>query len=85
MKWLLTPETGYRFDEQIGPFLSAVEQNIELLDDEVVASLDYFLAMQEDAARTELQRHFATHQPTSVGMQNLLKRHGLTGAGVGRK
>ena len=77
VKWLLTPGTGYRLDEQIGPFLGAVEQNIALLDDEVIASLDYFLATQDDAARMELQRHFARHQPTSVGMQNLLKRHGL--------
>lgn len=77
MKWLVAPETGNHFAEQIGPFLSAVEQNITLLDDEVVASLDYFLSMQENEARTELQRHFATHQPTSVGVQNLLKRHGL--------
>nr|WP_217346242.1 tetratricopeptide repeat protein [Noviherbaspirillum sp. L7-7A]MBV0880638.1 SEL1-like repeat protein [Noviherbaspirillum sp. L7-7A] len=78
--WLLAPETGYRFDEQIGPFLSAVQQNIALLDDEVITSLDYFLARQDEAARTDLQRHFATHQPTSVAMQNLLERHGLIAA-----
>ena len=82
VKWLLAPETGYRFDEPVGPFLSAVEQRITLLDDEVIASLDYFLATQDDAARTSLQRHFAAHQPASVGMQNLLRRHGLIGTGV---
>ncbi|WP_194714448.1 SEL1-like repeat protein [Noviherbaspirillum soli] len=82
VKWLLAAETGYRFDEPVGAFLSAVEQCIALLDNEVIASLDYFLAMQDDTARTALQRHFAAHQPASVGMQNLLKRHGLAGAGV---
>ena len=54
-----------------------MEQNITLLDDEAIASLDYLLARQDDAARTEIPRHFAMHQPTSVGMQGLLKRHGL--------
>ena len=82
VKWLLAPETGYRFDEPVGPFLGAVEQRIALLDNEVIASLDYFFAMQTDTARTALQRHFAAHQPASVGMQNLLQRHGLVGAGV---
>jgi hypothetical protein len=82
VKWLLAPETGYRFDEPIGLFLSKVERDILLLDDEVVGSLDYFLAMQDDAARSAIQRYFATHQPASLGMQNLLNRHGLIGAGV---
>lgn len=85
VKWLLDPKTGYRFDEQIGPFLSAVLDDIGLLDEKIVASLDYFLGKQDAAGKAALKHHFAAHPPAIVGLQSLLKRHELISDGVERK
>lgn len=82
VKTLMVSKAGYPNGKMIGPFLSGVEDDIVLLDGNIIASLDYFLAMQDDAARAEIRHYFATRQPASVGMKNLLTRHRLIDTGV---